>query len=62
MLDWILFRVTYGSTHRVICWADTRERAKLMAFDYLGGNMEEYEVEPITNAGDTVHVRMTLYA
>ena len=60
MNDYILFRVTRGHSHRVIVWAKTREDAKKYALSWLGGDPETYEVEPLTNPGDTVQVIMTL--
>lgn len=55
----ILFRVTRGR-HHVIVWTFDREEAKRQARSYLGGDMDAYVVEPITERDDTVHLHLSL--
>lgn len=54
-----LFLVSFGNI-KVITWALGRESAKRNAHDWIGGNMDQYIVSPLTNPGDRIHLDITL--
>jgi len=55
----ILFLVKFGNIN-VVTWARGREDAKHRAHSWIGGDAEQYIVEPLTAEGDRVHLDITL--
>ncbi len=56
----ILFMVEMGNIH-FICDARDREDAKRKAYQWIGGNSDDYTVSPLTEKGDRIHMAVTLY-
>jgi hypothetical protein len=59
MYDQQLFLVSSGNV-RYVTWAIDRESAKRNAFSWVGGNPDKYEVTPLSERGDRVHIALTL--
>lgn len=45
---------------RYFTWAGDRENAKRNARSWIGGNIDQYVVTPLTEPGDRVHLALTL--
>ena len=56
----ILWLVEIGNIH-VVCTARNREYAKSKAHAFIGGNPDDYTVTPLTEAGDRLHLDITVW-
>lgn len=56
----IFFLVAFGNI-KYFTWALDREDAKRNAHSWIGGNADDYVVEPLTNKGDRVKLDLILY-
>lgn len=55
----ILFLVEMGNVH-YLCYANDREDAKRQAHRWIGANVDDYTITPLTEPGDRVRIELNL--